>query len=93
MESAFRQASYPVSFLCVCHSTELIKHLWKLRIHVFVGKLAGADLFMAAAMIFEHQASYIDLRGPVYNAVADCCGASLAAASASSEIRTESVLK
>ena len=42
--------------------TELCKHLWQLRGHLFIIKLACADLFMSAAVVFEHQAADIHVR-------------------------------
>ena len=85
---AFHNISY-ISNICItaenglfiCQCTKLGEQPRQFRIHIRIGELAGTYFSVAAAVVFEHKTSDIDIRGSVQNAVADRRRTALAAAS------------
>lgn len=51
--------------LFIAHFAKLSEHLRKLCFHCLIRKLTGSDCFMSAAIVFQHQASDIDIGGSV----------------------------
>ena len=51
--------------LFIAHFAKLSEHLRKLCFHCLIRKLTGSDCFMSAAVVFQHQASDIDIGGSV----------------------------
>ena len=51
--------------LFIAHFAKLCNHLRKIGLHVFIRELTGSDCLVSAAVVFEHQASYIYIAGTV----------------------------
>ena len=65
--------------LFIAHFAKLGEHLRKLCFHCLIRKLTGSDCFMSAAVVFQHQASDIDIGSSVQDAVTNRCAAAMSA--------------
>lgn len=58
--------------LRICQCLKLLKHLWKLSVHLLVLELTCANLLVTTTAILEHKTSDIHCRCTVENAVSAC---------------------